>query len=153
MTEDTKPITGGCRCGRTRFRITAPPMLTMACHCTGCQRMTGSAFSLSLAVPAEAFEIVAGTPVLGGLDRTMHHHCPDCLGWLFTRPPGMDWFVNVRAGALDDAGWFAPFVETYTEEKMAWATTPARHSFARLPALDHYEELMRDYAARGRKPA
>lgn len=36
------PWTGGCRCGRVRIRITAPPMLTTACHCTDCQRMSAS---------------------------------------------------------------------------------------------------------------
>jgi hypothetical protein len=35
---------GGCRCGQVRIKVTVPPFLTMACQCTGCQRMTGSAF-------------------------------------------------------------------------------------------------------------
>jgi len=51
---------GGCRCGQVRFRFTAQPLLTMACHCRGCQRMTGSAFSLSAAYPASGFEVTAG---------------------------------------------------------------------------------------------
>jgi hypothetical protein len=42
---------GGCRCGRVRLKITKRPLLTMACHCTGCQRMSSSAFSLSAAIP------------------------------------------------------------------------------------------------------
>ena len=33
---------GGCRCGQVRFRIDGGPLITMACHCTGCQRMTAS---------------------------------------------------------------------------------------------------------------
>jgi hypothetical protein len=43
---------GGCRCGQVRFAVSLPPFLTMVCHCTGCQRMTGSAFSLSAAIPS-----------------------------------------------------------------------------------------------------
>ena len=39
---------GGCRCGRVRLRVEAPPLITMACHCTGCQRMSASAFSLTV---------------------------------------------------------------------------------------------------------
>lgn len=146
MSANKEKLAGGCRCGKVRFRISAPPLLTMACHCTGCQSMTGSAYSLSVAVPAEGFDVVTGSPVLGGLDRTMHYHCPECLAWLFTRPPGMDWFVNVRAGALDDPSWFEPFIETWTEEKMAWATTPARHSYARLPDLEDYQSLTEAFA-------
>ena len=37
--------------------MTVPPFLTMACHCTGCQRMTASAFSLSAAFPGNGFSV------------------------------------------------------------------------------------------------
>jgi hypothetical protein len=147
MTRPDLPWTGGCRCGEVRFRISAPPLIAMACHCAGCQRMTASAFSLSLAIPAEGFAVIAGEPVIGGLHgATRHNHCPRCKSWLFTRPEGMDWFVNVRATMLDDAGWYVPFVETCTLEKLPWATTPARHSYERYPPLDDFPALLAEYA-------
>jgi hypothetical protein len=43
---------GGCFCGTVRYRITADPLFGFACHCTDCQQLTASAFSLGLAVPA-----------------------------------------------------------------------------------------------------
>ena len=143
------PQEGACRCGAVRLRISAPPLLTMACHCTGCQRMSASAFSLSAAIPTEAFAVTKGAPVRGGLGEGPIHHffCPQCMSWLFTRADGMDGFVNLRATMLDDARWFAPFIETWTAEKLPWATTPATHSFERFPPLEAYEALMRDYAA------
>ena len=61
------PWEGGCRCGRVRLRVTEPPLLASACHCTGCQRMSSSAFSLTLTVPSGGFEVTAGEPVVGGL--------------------------------------------------------------------------------------
>ena len=108
MEPQSLPIEGGCRCGAVRFRISAPPLLTMACHCTGCQRMTASAFSLSAAIPTQGFEVIAGEPVIGGLHGPDAHHyfCPHCMSWMFTKPQAMDWFVNVRATLLDDARWY-----------------------------------------------
>ena len=44
---------GQCRCGATRIEASGPPLITMACHCTGCQRMTGGAYSLSSFYPAD----------------------------------------------------------------------------------------------------
>ncbi|MGO7808074.1 aldehyde-activating protein, partial [Rhizobium ruizarguesonis] len=44
--ERTLPMEGGCRCGRVRVKISVPPLRTMACHCTGCQKMKSSAYSL-----------------------------------------------------------------------------------------------------------
>lgn len=149
MTEPTLPQEGRCRCGQVRFRITARPQLTMACHCTGCQRMTGSAFSLSAAIPAEGFTVTQGEPVIGGLHGpSRHYFCPHCLSWLFTRPEGLDHFVNIRSTMLDDPAWSVPFIETFTSEKLAWATTPAVHSYETFPPMEAYGHLVAEYAAR-----
>jgi hypothetical protein len=148
MTDRNGTRLGGCRCGRVRFALSAPPLITMACHCTGCQRMTGSAFSLSVAIPSQGFSVTQGEPAIGGLHGpTRHYFCPHCMSWLFTRPEGFDAFVNVRATMLDDASDFVPFVETMTSEKLPWATTPAVHSFANFPPLDRYQSLAEQYAA------
>lgn len=148
------PWEGGCRCGEVRMRVTRAPLITAACHCTGCRRMTGSAYSLSLAVPSEGFEVTAGEPVIGGLRGPVsrHHHCPACLGWLFTRNEGMDWFVNVRASVLDDHGWYEPYSEFWTDEKLPWAATGARHSYPTLPDMTVFQALMVSYAAEGARP-
>ncbi len=136
------------------MRIGVAPLLTMACHCRGCQRMTASAFSLSVAVPAEGFKVTAGEPVIGGLHgASRHFHCPHCKSWLFTRPEGMDEMVNVRATMLDDASWFVPFAETCRAEGLPWATTGARHSFDGIPAGDVFGPLIAEFAAAGGRPA
>ena len=147
MSELNLPWHGGCRCGAVRFAVTMPPLLTMACHCTGCQRMTASAFSLSTAIPTPGFEVTEGEPVLGGLKGAAHHFfCPACLSWLYTRAEGMDGFVNVRATLLDDPSWFVPFVETWTREKLPWAGTPAWHSFEGFPAMEEFPALLQAFA-------
>jgi len=148
MSDPHAPRQGGCRCGRVRLAVSAPPLLTMACHCTGCQRMTASAFSLSAAIPSEGFSVTQGEPVLGGLrGASRHYFCPHCMSWMFTRPQGMDWFVNLRPTMLDDRSWSRPFIETWTSEKLSWATTPAVHSFETLPPPDAFEGLIEEYAA------
>ena len=67
MRQPKLPMEGGCRCGRVRLRIAKAPLLTMACHCTGCQRMSSSAFSLTAAIPSDGFEVTQGETVMGGL--------------------------------------------------------------------------------------
>jgi hypothetical protein len=153
MSDWKLPWEGGCRCGQVRLRISAPPLLTMACHCTGCQRMTASAYSLSAAIPTEGFSVTQGEPVIGGLHgASRHYFCPYCMSWMFTRAEGMDWFVNLRATMLDDPSWFTPFIETWTSEKLPWATTPAVHSFAKLPEFHEFKGLTDAYAEQARRP-
>ena len=55
------PLTGGCQCGGVRYEIKAEPLTLYVCHCTECQRQSGSAFALSLAVARDAV-VVHGTP-------------------------------------------------------------------------------------------
>lgn len=146
MTTPTLPLEGTCRCQRVQFRITAPPLLASACHCSGCQRMSASAFSLTLTVPKAGFELTAGETVQGGLRGPVAQHmfCDHCKTWMYTQVEGLD-FVNVRPTMLLDASWFVPYVETWTGEKVPWATTPARHSFETQPDWEAYGRLAAEY--------
>ncbi len=110
--------------------------------------MSASAFSLSAAIPAEAFAVTLGEPIRGGLRCGPLHHffCPVCMSWMFTRIDGME-FVNLRPTMLDDARWYVPFIETWTREKLPWATTLAVHSFEEFPSPDRFAGLLGDYAA------
>jgi hypothetical protein len=147
---DQDPVhVGECRCGQVRLRVWGAPVLTMACHCTGCQRMTASAFSLSTFYPSSNFQVDQGEPVIGGLHgATRHFCCPHCMSWLFTRPEGLDDFVNVRATMLNNAKDFTPFIEFYTSEALPWATTSAVHSFETDPSDEQFAELVEEFARR-----
>lgn len=147
------PWDGGCRCGETRIRVTKAPLITMACHCSGCQVMSASAYSLSIALPADGLQVVSGEPVLGGL-RGEHrqYFCPSCKSWMFTRPFGLDWLVNVRPSLLDDHHWYVPFIEVMTYEKLPWASTPAVHSYETAPEPSDFEPLMQAFARDGARP-
>lgn len=147
MIDWTTPREGGCRCGQVRLEISTRPLLTMACHCVGCQRMSASAYSLSAAIPTEGFRVTSGEPVIGGLrGAAQHHFCPECMSWMFTRAEGLDHFVNLRPTMLDDPSWFTPFVETWTREKLFWARTPAPHSYETLPSIEEFGRLTSLYA-------
>jgi hypothetical protein len=109
--------------------------------------MTASAFSLSTLYLSTGFNVTAGDPVIGGLHGpTRHYFCGHCLSWLFTRPEGREELVNVRASLLEGAQSFRPFIETYTDEKLPWATTPAVHSFSKFPPLEQLPALLSEFA-------
>lgn len=147
MTNNNVQISGQCRCGKIQFTVKSAPLITMACHCSGCQRMTSSAFSLSALYPSDQFHITEGEPVIGGLHgNTRHYCCGYCMSWLFTRLEGMEQFINVRATMLDNAQHYQPFAETYTSEKLPWAKTPAKYSFEKFPEQSALPMLLSEYA-------
>ncbi|MBX8782930.1 GFA family protein [Ochrobactrum sp. GRS2] len=142
------PFSGQCRCGKVRIEVSAAPIMTAACHCTGCQTMSSSAFSLTAMIPSSGFKVTEGKPVIGGLHGPQQHHyfCAHCMTWMFTRIEGVDAFVNVRPSLFDDHSWFVPFVETMTKEKLSWAQTPALYHYEAFPPLEDYEKLMGEFA-------
>jgi hypothetical protein len=55
------PQPGGCQCGAIRYEITGPPAAVYACHCTECQKQSGSAFAMAAVIPQEHFCITKGS--------------------------------------------------------------------------------------------
>ncbi|MBT2185942.1 GFA family protein [Sphingobium nicotianae] len=138
---------GGCRCGQVRLRVSGAPLFTAACHCRGCQRMSASAFSLSSCYMSDQVEILSGEPAIGGLHGpTRHYFCPHCFSWMFTRPEGMDEIVNLRTTMLDEPPQDKPFLETYTSTALSWVKTGATHSFETFPPVEHYRQLIVEFA-------
>ena len=142
------PLEGGCRCDAVRIRVTQAPIMTMACHCNGCQRMSSSAFSLTAICLTTAFEVTKGEPVIGGLHGAdaKHFFCGHCMTWMFTRPTGIDHIVNVRPSMFDDHAWFRPFAESYTKAKLPWVNTGAVRSFEEFPPMESYGQLVEEFA-------
>ena len=108
------PLTGGCRCSALRYKISRAPGLVYTCHCTECQRQTGSAFSMGVVLETEEF-ILSGArprPIQRTADsgRTVTRWvCPECGSWICNGPDPTSTAPGerrvVRAGTLDDTSW------------------------------------------------
>ena len=140
--------TGQCRCGAVRFEASGAPLVTMACHCTGCQRMTGGAYSLSSLYPAERFAVTQGDTVRGGMKSGPDHRfCPQCMSWLFTIAAELEGFANVRSTMFDDAAEHRPYVEMARGEALPGAASGAVRSYEGFPQESEFPELVAEYAA------
>jgi hypothetical protein len=131
------PQTGGCQCGAVRYQISEEPLLVYTCHCTDCQRLTSSAFSMGVVVPAGAFRLTGIEP--RQLQRTADSGrinirlvCPDCGTWICGMP--RDGVQRIRAGTLDDTAWLRPTRHVWTRSKQPWITLPdGDEVFAKQP--------------------
>lgn len=102
---------GGCVCGAMRFTATGEPLRVTICHCTWCQRRTGTAFGTEVVFEAGQVEI-AGEE-LGRwrhvsdesgrwLDIEFCRRCGSNLGFTLEAAPGLR---TLPAGAFDDPAW------------------------------------------------
>jgi hypothetical protein len=119
---------GGCACGALRYRLASAPMFIHCCHCSNCQRQTGSAFVINLLIEADRVEVLAGTPQRVDVPRDdgsaqRIFRCPECQVAVFSEY-GRPEVRFVRAGTLDDAADIRPDVHIYTRSKVGWVTLP-----------------------------
>jgi hypothetical protein len=130
-----------------RFEAQGAPLVTMACHCIGCQRMTGGAFSLSSLYPDDRFQILEGETVRGGLKTGPNHRfCASCMSWLYTVPDGFEGFANVRSSLFADAAEHRPYVEMWTREALPLAQSGAEVKYETVPDEAQFGDLMASYA-------
>ena len=121
-------LEGGCACGAVRYRLASRPMFVNCCHCTWCQRETGSAFVIN-AIIERARVVVAGeteaviTPSESGRGQVIHR-CPACRVALWSHYGGRLKVAFVRAGTLDDATAVAPSAHIFTRSKLPWVVLP-----------------------------
>ncbi len=119
---------GGCLCGQLRYASAEAPRFQVVCHCTDCQKSSGSAFTVNLGVRKETLTITgrmtswegradSGNPVL----RTF---CPDCGSPILTEialDPGV---AILKAGTLDDPSWVRPQRHIFCASRQAWGHLP-----------------------------
>jgi hypothetical protein len=120
------PITGHCLCGAVRFEIVEPPLSAGYCHCTRCQRRTGTAASAQARVTASALNIVAGEEEI----RTWQPDegfaklfCGTCGSALFSHDPEQRHWA-VRLGALDPGHGIRPSYRQRVETACEWEPIP-----------------------------
>ena len=122
------PQTGGCLCSDIRYRLDEDPLTVYACHCSDCQRQTGSSFSLSMVVRREALKRVQGEAVeylveLSDGRRKQSSYCPRCTTRLWSPSRGAD-LVVVEPGTLDDASWVRPVGHIWMRSAQSWLGIP-----------------------------
>jgi hypothetical protein len=118
---------GGCQCGRVRYRITAQPVMLVACHCTECQRQSGSAFGMSLIVPESGVELDGELKMFersSDSGRPLKcFFCPECGTRIYHKPSYAP-VINVRAGTLDDTRALEPTMHAWVSSKQPWVQIP-----------------------------
>jgi hypothetical protein len=123
-----QPLQGGCLCGAVRFEITAPLISSGYCHCTHCQRRTGTGASANVRVPREGFRVLQGweevrsyAPPASGRPKLF---CEVCGSALFSGYPLSDREVAVRLGALDADPGIRPQFRQFVDSAAPWEPIP-----------------------------
>src|SRR5262245_5467351 len=121
------PLTGGCLCGGVRYEIAGPPIGAGYCHCTRCQRRTGSAAAISAFIVPGSMRITAGEELLGSFDPDegwSKVFCSACGGALWAQNPGDTGIKFVRMGTFDGDPGIRPSYRQFTADAAPWEPIP-----------------------------
>jgi hypothetical protein len=128
MADARTAISGGCLCGAVRFTLSELPTHAGYCHCTRCQRRTGTAASAQARIDGRTFALVAGEESLGawrhpegGFEKCF---CRVCGSQLFSRSPDDPSQMSVRMSAFDEDPGVRPSWRTYVAYAAAWESIP-----------------------------
>jgi hypothetical protein len=121
------PLTGGCNCGAVRFEVTAPLQGATYCHCTRCQRRTGTAASASAWPAPGSFKVVTGEDKLRAWkpeDGAEKWFCGECGSAIFSNDPTQADAVGIRMGSFDRDPGVRPSVRQYVAYAAPWEPIP-----------------------------
>ena len=119
-------LDGRCLCGTIAYSCDAEPVATAICHCTECQRQTGTSFSILVAVPRKALQLdwdSLGSVETMGTDTglpTTRTFCRDCGSPLASYGEALPQLAFIKAGTLDDRSWLEPEVHIWCDSAQPW---------------------------------
>ena len=125
-------LTGGCQCGHVRYETNSEPDpgSLYACHCRECQKLSASAFSLSLLVPRAGFTITSGPakswtrPTDSG-QILICYFCPTCGSRVWHDAPHDPLTVTIKAGSLDEPLDLKKAIHIWTSRCMPGVVIPS----------------------------
>lgn len=123
------PLTGGCMCGALRYEVRTAPFMIYNCHCTNCQKISGSAFNVSVTIAETALVFTAGGPARvewtsdAGTTR-FGLFCGACGSRITNGMVPSSGVLSLRGGTLDDTSWVEPVGDIWVKSKQPWVTIP-----------------------------
>jgi hypothetical protein len=121
------PLTGACLCGGVRYEIGEPLLSASYCHCTRCQRRTGSAAACSARVAPGSLKITQGEELVQCWepeDGFAKCFCSNCGGALWSRNPADPDRISVRMGTFDSDPGIRPSYRQYVAYAAPWESIP-----------------------------
>ena len=127
-------VHGSCHCGSVRYEATVDARRTAICHCTDCQRLTGSAYRVSVPADEGSFKLVAGEPrvyvkIGDNGARRAQAFCANCGSPLYTYNADAPRIFGLRVGCIAEREMLIPRKQKWCRSALRW--TQSLHGMER----------------------
>ena len=117
MSGTSQSVSGGCYCGRVRYRASDVSRQVIECHCSQCRKQAGHRYA-SIEARSDAVEIDGATNITWY--RASPHadrgFCSTCGSHLFWKPSGED-YIGILAASIDEPTGLQMAKHIFVEDK------------------------------------
>jgi hypothetical protein len=121
---------GGCLCGAVRYEADWPPLATVVCHCSNCQKQAGSALSVVSVVRRDSLRLNGELTTYqdqGSSGQPVYRKfCGRCGSPVVTDTPAAEvqGIIFIKAGTLDNTADLQPTMHYWKSSAQGWFTFP-----------------------------
>ena len=126
-------IDGSCHCGFLTFQAEVDPAKVEVCHCSDCQKLSGSAFRVIAPTEPGPFRLLTGVPktyvkTADSGNKRVQAFCPHCGTSIYGAPyvegaTAKLQVVGLRVGTVTQRAQLAPKAQFWTRSRLAWMKT------------------------------
>lgn len=124
------PIKASCQCGQVTYTLHKAPKVVLACHCTECQKLATSPFSITAVVEKEAIdfsgEMAEWTRMADSGNRNHARFCTGCGNRIYHFNPDDSSTLKLKLKPvnIEDSEIFEPTMHVWVSEKLSWYQIP-----------------------------
>ncbi len=119
-------VEGGCHCGTITYEADINPENVVICHCTDCQKLSGTAFRTVVFTEDENFDLKSGElknyiKIAESGNERIQAFCPNCGSPIYATsvggPPKM---LGLRVGTINQRSELQPSKQIRYRSAQAW---------------------------------
>jgi hypothetical protein len=121
------PLSGGCLCGGVRFELSEPLVVAGWCHCTRCQRRTGTSGSVQARIAPGSLRILAGEELLRAYeppDGFLKIFCSVCGSSMWSQSREDPEVIAIRLGVFDGDPGIRASARQFVDDAAVWDALP-----------------------------
>ena len=123
-------IDGSCHCGAITYVAVADEHAVGICHCTDCQKFSGSAFRVGVEVKEQEYNLLSGSPKTyyktgTSGEKRAQVFCSDCGTHLYStsaKEGGTPRIFRVRVPTANQASQLIPSTQGWFRSAQKWVT-------------------------------
>ncbi len=119
---------GCCQCGTVQYSVSGEPMMTYACHCTDCQKRTGSAFSMGCIYPLSALSLDGALSTWKRIsddgNSNTRYSCAECGNVIYGVSTIAPEIIKLQPGTLESARAIAVDAHIWLRSACSWLVVP-----------------------------